>query len=126
MVLLGLRGHGGNWHDSAMATAELCNAMKPRYLAALTVTPVPGTLLYRAMTSGEYVLPDPFETLEEMKVLVENITQDNLRFVGVHASNYLPLNGTLQKDRQAMIETMEAVIETRDKGRLRPEHHRGL
>ncbi|MFH1155515.1 MAG: radical SAM protein [Pseudomonadota bacterium] len=126
MVLLGLHGRHGDWHSSAVATASLCNAMKPRYLAALTVTPVPGTALYQAMMAGDYSPPDPFETLEEMKVMVENITQDNLKFVGVHASNYLPLNGTLQRDRQAMLETMASVIRTRDASRLRPETMRGL
>ncbi|HOO72301.1 MAG TPA: radical SAM protein [Spirochaetota bacterium] len=125
MVLLGLAGRDGST-EHALATADITNKMKPRYLAALTVTPVPGTVLYRQIERGEFSLLDPFETLEEMKTIFENITIDNLKFVGVHASNYLPINGTLQRDKMAMVETVEKVLATRNKGLLRSEMMRGL
>ncbi len=126
MVLLGLAGRGEASRRHALATAAITNEMKPRYLAALTVTPVPGTVLYERVRRGEFTLPDPFETLEEMKTIFENITIDNLKFVGVHASNYLPVNGTLQRDRKRMIETIDAVLSSRDAAALRPESIRGL
>ena len=88
--------------------------MKPQYLAALTVTPVPGTVLYRQVQQGEFELMDPFETLEEMKQIFENITADNMKFVGTHASNYLPVTGTLQKDKQKMIKMVDDVLKNRD------------
>jgi len=126
MVLLGLAGRGPRSREHALATAEITNKMRPRYLAALTVTPVPGTVLYRQVQNGDFKLLDPFETLEEMKILFENITIDNLKFVGVHASNYLPVNGTLQKDREAMIAVVEKVLNERDTNMIRPESMRGL
>ncbi|HPB81301.1 MAG TPA: radical SAM protein [Spirochaetota bacterium] len=126
MVLLGLAGRGPRSREHALATAEITNKMRPRYLAALTVTPVPGTVLYRQIQNGDFKLLDPFETLEEMKILFENITIDNLKFVGVHASNYLPVNGTLQKDRDAMIAVVEKVLNERDASMIRPESMRGL
>ncbi len=126
MVLLGLAGRGGRSREHALATAKITNEMKPRYLAALTVTPVPGTVLHHRIQKGEFELPDPFETLEEMKVLLESLTLDNLKFVGVHASNYLPLNGTLQQDRGRMLDTLSAVLASRDRTALRPESLRGL
>ena len=126
MVLLGLAGRGPRSREHALATAEITNKMRPRYLAALTVTPVPGTVLYRQVQNGDFKLLDPFETLEEMKILFENITIDNLKFVGVHASNYLPVNGTLQKDRDAMIAVVEKVLNERDANMIRPESMRGL
>jgi hypothetical protein len=43
--------------------------MGPQYLATLTVTPVPGTALFRQVETGGVTLPDPFETLEEMRRL---------------------------------------------------------
>lgn len=126
MVLLGIAGKGERAREHAVATAEITNKMKPRYLAALTTTPVPGTVLYHKVQKGEFELPDPFDTLEEMKLMFENITMDNLKFVGVHASNYLPVSGTLQKDREKMIAAVNAVLETRDRGALRSEQMRGL
>jgi radical SAM superfamily enzyme YgiQ (UPF0313 family) len=126
MVLLGIAGKGERSREHAIATAEITNKMKPRYLAALTTTPVPGTVLYHKLQKGEFDLPDPFDTLEEMKLMFENITIDNLKFVGVHASNYLPVSGTLQKDKAKMLEAVNAVLESRDQTALRSEHMRGL
>ncbi len=126
MVLLGIAGKGERSAEHAIATADITNKMQPRYLAALTTTPVPGTVLYHRLQKGEFELPDPFDTLEEMKLMFENITMDNLKFVGVHASNYLPVSGTLQKDKAKMLDAVNAVLETRDRGALRSEQMRGL
>ena len=126
MVLLGLAGKGEASRRHALATAKICNEMKPQYLAALTVTPVPGTVLHKQVQAGDFELLDPFETLEEMKQIFENITIDNLKFVGTHASNYLPITGTLQKDKEKMIKTVDDVLKSRDERMLRPDHMRGL
>lgn len=126
MVLLGIAGRGERAREHAIATAEITNKMKPRYLAALTTTPVPGTVLYQKVKKGAFKLPDPFETLEEMRLIFEHITIDNLKFVGVHASNYLPVSGTLQKDKEKMLATVNAVLESRDASELRSEQMRGL
>jgi len=126
MVLLGLAGPGEASARHALATAKICNEMKPQYLAALTVTPVPGTVLHRQVQKGEFQLLDPFETLAEMKQIFENITIDNLKFVGTHASNYLPITGTLQKDKQKMIALVDQVLTGRDEKKLRPDYLRGL
>ena len=126
MVLLGLAGKGEASKRHALATANICNEMKPQYLAALTVTPVPGTVLYRQVQAGDFELLNPFETLEEMKQIFENITVDNMKFVGTHASNYMSITGTLQKDKQKMIAAVDDVLKNRDERMLRPDHLRGL
>ena len=126
MVLLGLAGKGEASRRHALATAKICNEMKPQYLAALTVTPMPGTVLYRQVQQGEFELLDPFETLEEMKQIFENITADNMKFVGTHASNYMSITGTLQKDKQKMIAAVDEVLKNRDESMLRPDYMRGL
>lgn len=126
MVLLGLAGKGKRSYEHAVATARITNEMEPQYLAALTVTPVPGTVLHRQVMEGTFEVMDAFETLEEMRILFEHITLDNLKFVGVHASNYLPINGTLQRDREKILATIDRVLETRDRGMLRDERLRGL
>jgi hypothetical protein len=61
-----------------------------------------------------------------MKNIFENITIDRLKFVGTHASNYLPITGTLQKDRDKMIALVDSVLAGRETNMLRPEHLRGL
>ena len=126
MVLLGLAGPGERSREHALATAKITNEMKPQYLAALTVTPVPNTVLHRKVLTGEFKILNAFETLEEMKWMFENITIDGLKFVGSHASNYLPISGTLQKDRQKMLDMVNKVLESQDKRYLRSENMRGL
>lgn len=126
MVLLGLAGKGPRSHEHALATAQITNEMKPQYLAALTVTPAPGTALYKQVQEGNFQVLDAFETLEEMKIIFENISIDNLRFVGSHASNYLPVQGTLQKDKAAMVQMVDKVLQSRDTRYLRNEKMRGL
>ena len=126
MVLLGLAGPGEPSREHALATAKITNEMKPHYLAALTVTPVPNTVLHRQVLAREFKILDAFETLEEMKWIFENITIDGLKFVGAHASNYLPVSGTLQKDRQKMLDVVNNVLESQDKRYLRSENMRGL
>lgn len=126
MVLLGLAGRGAASKRHALATAKICNEMKPQYLAALTVTPVPGTVLYRQVQQGDFELLDPFETLEEMKQIFENITADKIKFVGTHASNYMSITGTLQRDKEQMIKVVDDVLRSRDDRLLRPDYMRGL
>lgn len=126
MILLGIAGPGIRSAEHAVATAQICNEMKPQYLAALTVTPVPGTQLYRQVQNGEFQVLDSAETLAEMKILLENITIDKLKFVGTHASNYLPVTGELQKDKQKMLDLIDYALRTKDPRVLRSEKMRGL
>lgn len=126
MVLLGLAGKGPRSREHALATAQIINEMQPHYLAALTVTPVPNTVLHRQVERGELALLDPFETLEEMGAMLEAITVDPIKFVGAHVSNYLPISGTLQKDKKDMLDTIQHVLTSRDSNYLRNEKLRGL
>ncbi len=126
MVLLGLAGRGKRSEEHALATAKITNEMKPKYLAALTVTPVPGTVFYNRVQKGEIKILSPLETLNEMKIIFENITIDDLKFVGVHASNYLPINGTLQRDKEKMLGVINGILDSGDTKMLKPENMRGL
>lgn len=126
MVLLGIAGRGDASRRHAEATAEITNRMRPRYLAALTYTPVPNTALYHKVEKQEFELPGPLETIEEMKIMIENISIDNLKFIGAHASNYLPVSGDLQKDKDRMLAMVSGVLEKQDMSALRPENFRGL
>ncbi len=126
MVILGLAGRGHRSQEHALATAEICNEMKPHYLAALTLAPVPHTILYQRVMSGDFQVLDAFETLAEMKLVLKEITVDDLYFYSTHASNYLPMTGRFQKDKQMMLRTLDSVLESRDTRRLRPESLRGF
>lgn len=126
MVLLGLAGPGPRSREHALATADITNKMQPHYLAALTVTPVPGTALFRQVQRGEFQVLDPYATLEEMQWLLAALSVPGLKFVGTHASNYLPITGALPDDRARMLSTIEQALSTRDPRYIRSERQRGL
>ena len=111
MMMLGLAGSGDPSRQHALKTAKMINQMKPHYLAAMTTTPVEETPLFRKIQKGEFLPLNDVETLQEMKMLFENITIDGLNFVGTHVSNVYPISGTLQKDKQKMLNLADGVMD---------------
>lgn len=121
MVLLGLAGSGtGLAH--ARDTVELINRMKPRHLSLLTLVLEPGTKLYADWRQGKFVPCTPEEILQEVRYLVANLTVDPLHFTCDHASNYLPLKGTLGEERERFLAALDAALQ--GKRRIRPENSR--
>jgi len=125
IVLLGIGGVAGS-DRHAHETASLLTRIDPPFVGALTVTPVPGTPLWQAQQQGEWELPDPFRTLEELRILVDESQLTACRFASNHASNYLPMRAELSRDRPALLAAMDRVLAARDQGMLKPEWLRGL
>jgi radical SAM superfamily enzyme YgiQ (UPF0313 family) len=125
IVLLGI---GGTERSEAHAheTATLLTQMDPPYVGALTTTVVPGTALAAAEARGDFVLPDRFRLLEELRTLVDVAQLSSCRFSSNHASNYLPLRSTLPDDREQLLTILDRVLASRDERALRPEWMRGL
>ena len=125
MVLLGL---GGVRRSAAHAqrSAEVLGRMDPPFGAALTVTLQPGTPLYAEAAAGDFVLPDRFGLLSELRCLVAEAPLTACRFSSNHASNYLPIRATLPTDRAATLAALDQILASRDERHLRPEFLRGL
>lgn len=123
MVLLGLAGRGSGL-EHALATAEMVNRMKPRHLSLLSLVLEPGTRLYRDWQQGRFVPCTPGEVLQEVRCIVENVTVDPLHFTCDHASNYLPLKGTLSQEREHFLTAIDRALA--GELRLRPEISRGV
>ena len=125
MVLLGVAGRGGSQRHT-MNTASALNEMDPAFVGALTTTVVPNTPLFEQQARGEFTLPDRFGLLEELRQLVSELALSNCRFSANHASNYLPLRGTLPGDKEALLRILDRVLTSRDERYLKPEFLRGL
>jgi len=125
-VLLGLAGPGERSAEHAAATARICNEINPDFLAALTLMVVPGTVLHRRVQQGKFKLLDPFEILEEMRILIEGLEVDGCEFRSNHASNYLPIKGTLRRDKESILGLLDSILQKQDERFLRPEYMRGL
>ena len=125
IVLLGIGGVALS-EQHAVNTAKTLTRMDPPYVGALTTTIVPGTPLHDLAARGEFELPSKFRMLEELRTIVAESTFSNCRFSSNHASNYLPLRGTLPRDKPALVELLDEVIARGDERLLKPEALRGL
>lgn len=127
-IILGLAGQ--DWDRAerhARETANLINRISPQYLGALTLMLEPGTILFRQMQRGEFQLPTSFEILKELKVLIEHLNvQRACIFRSNHASNYLPIKGTLPNDKKEILKLINTILERKDERYLRPDFLRGL
>jgi radical SAM superfamily enzyme YgiQ (UPF0313 family) len=121
-----LLGAGGVERSQAHAegSARLITAMDPDYLAALTLTVVEGTPLAATMDRLGWELPDIYGLLGELRTMVGDSSPTQALFRTNHASNYLPLGGTLPKDRQRIVETIDLALAGAIP--LRPKELRGL
>ena len=75
---------------------------------------------------GEFTPMNPFEILDELRVLISNLKLSECIFRTNHASNYLPLKGTLNHDKSKLLEILDKALQTQDESQLRPLYLRGL
>ncbi len=124
-VLLGIGGIEGS-EKHAFETARILTEIDPEFAGALTVTPVPGTPLYEDVESDKFELISPFQSLQELRIMIENSNFSSCFFSSMHASNYLAIRGKLPTDKDQMLKQLEVVISRQDESMLRPEYLRGL
>ncbi|MEN6351714.1 MAG: radical SAM protein [Syntrophomonas sp.] len=125
-VLLGLAGKTSKAVDHAINTAKILNEINPDYIGALTLMIVPHTEMYKKVQKGEFELPGPFEILDEMRIMIENLDVQETEFRSNHASNYLPIKGRFPRDKAKILQMIEQIIATNDKKYLRPDYMRAL
>ena len=123
-IILGITGEGGDWREHILSTAQIINQMKPRHLSAMTFAPAKGTPLGDDVLAGRFKVYGPDHILEECRLLIEHLDVDPLHFTSDHASNYLPLKGSLPQDREKFLSLIDQALE--GKIRLRKTLNRGI
>jgi hypothetical protein len=85
-----------------------------------------GSDVARDADNGTFIPQTPEGILHEMKLLIENISDDvkSCVFRSNHASNYLPIKGRLSRDRDKILSVINKSIEHPEN--VRPEFMRGL
>ncbi len=121
-----LLGAGGmeRTKEHAVETARLITEMDPEYLSTLTLTVIPGTPLHRMQEKGRFEIPPIALLLRELRTMVAESRPTNSIFRTNHASNYLPIEGRLPRDREKIVGTIDSAL--RGEIPLRPEYSRGL
>ncbi len=110
--------------EHAVASAQLASRMDPRFVSLLTLTVIPGTPMAKQETRGKFELPPVGKLLGELRTFIAEAAPSDAIFRTNHASNYLPLSGRIPRDRDRLVEVLDAAIG--GKIPLSPEWLRGL
>lgn len=124
-VILGLGGRDRS-EEHATATARVISEIDPQFLAPLTLIIPDGSPIQKRVERRLFKPCDRFGVLRELRVLVQEVKVSRCVFRCNHASNYLPLRGTLPDDRERLLRVLDACLVTRDGSVLRPEWARSL
>ena len=124
-VILGLGGVKGSEKHVA-ETARILTEMDPDFAGALTLTLIPGTQLHNEMEQGRFELITPFQSLQELRTIVEKSSFTDCFFSSMHASNYFAIRGNMPEDKAKVLKQLDTIIARRDPALLRPEFMRGL
>lgn len=124
--VIAMLGIGGieRTQEHAEGTAQLVTAMDPEYFSALTTSMVPDTPLVTLHKKGFWELPSVTRMLQELRIIVDLARPTHALFRTNHASNHLAIGGTLPRDREAIVATIDAALS--GKIALRPDSMRGL
>ncbi|MDF1837439.1 MAG: radical SAM protein, partial [Planctomycetota bacterium] len=125
MILLGVGGRKGS-DKHARESARVIQAIAPRFLSTLVVTPVEGTPLWDQKLDGEVDELTPIELAQELRTFLANLDLKSTIFRSNHASNYLALKGTLGKDKDALVNVLDEVLANPRKAAFVPEWLRAL
>ena len=125
MILNGMGGkHFSEQH--AINSGRLMNAAQPDYLSTLVVSFPGGTSRYQTGFKGELEAFDHNGLFQEMYWLLDTLELEQTIFRSDHASNYLVLKGTLNRDKPRLLQTVRDALDKPGAVNLRPEWMRGL
>jgi len=125
MILLGA-GNRARSMEHARESARVVNAIQPRFVSTLVMTPVEGTPLWDEANRGEVDELSPVELARELREFVASLELDGTVFRSNHASNYLALGGNLPKDKPRIVAALDAVLAQPERAPFAPEWMRGL
>ncbi|WP_317855030.1 radical SAM protein [Chakrabartyella piscis] len=120
-----ISGLGGKkyWKEHAMETAKVITAIKPEYIGFLTLMIEEGTPMYEQQQRGELNLLTPHEVLDETELFIKTVDAEGTMFRSNHASNYTPLAGTLNFEKDKILAQIE---HSRQNSRFRSDIFRGI
>lgn len=120
-----ISGLGGTemWKEHAIDTAKAFSRMKPDYIGLLTLMFEGDVPLRRECEEGKFHLLTAPQVAKETLLMLEHIDSEGSVFRSNHASNYLTLKGTLNRDREVMCEQIRTALE---RGGYKKEYFRAL
>ena len=120
-----ISGLGGRklLEEHAVDSASLISEINPRYVGFLTLMLDETAPIMEKIRNGSMELLSPQEVLEEMRLFLKHVHSPGTIFRYNHASNYIALKGTLDRDIPRMLDLLDEVEKEQ---RFRPEGFRAL
>jgi len=125
MILLGAGGRALS-AEHARESARVVNAIQPRFVSTLVMTPVEGTPLWEEHARGDAETLSPLELAAELRAFVAGLELEGSVFRSNHASNHLALAGSLPRDKQRMLAALDEALRDPEHAPFEPEWMRGL
>jgi len=125
MILLGAGGRALS-PEHAEESARVVNAIQPRFVSTLVMTPVENTPLFEDAQLGKVDELSPLELARELRTFIAGLELNGSIFRSNHASNYLTVAGTLPKDKASMVAALDGVLSDPDDAPFKPKWMRGL
>lgn len=125
MILNGLGGQRYS-EQHAINSARLMNETQPEFLSTLVVSFPMGEERFQQGFGGEYQPLTQRQLFGEMEILLDTLQLERTVFRSDHASNYLILKGTLNRDKDQLLQQVRTAIHQPGVIPLREEWQRGL
>jgi radical SAM superfamily enzyme YgiQ (UPF0313 family) len=122
IFILGLGGQELS-EEHARETAKVLTGQDPDYAAALTLMLESGAPIIEEVESGRMTLITPDQAIKELRIIVKNFEATNCIFRSNHASNYVPIGGTLPGDKSQILKQLD---EAERISKFKPEYYRRL
>ena len=110
MTLITGLGGRADTRVHAIESARLVSAAKPEYLGLLTLSLGDKAPMKQDLLAGKFEMLSPLEGLQEQRLFLEHVDSEGTVLRSNHVSNHVSLRGTLNRDREAMIDLLERVI----------------
>ncbi|MBQ9227625.1 MAG: radical SAM protein [Eubacterium sp.] len=93
-------------HENALASAELCNEVKPALIYFMGLQVNAGTELERRIHAGEFRKANLGEYLTEELAFLQRLDLDNCTYYAAHMLNPIPLVGALPNDKERLLQEL--------------------
>ena len=125
MVLLGVGGVDRT-EEHPIETGKLLTESDPEYVGVLSLQLRPGAPIYKEWEEGKFKLPNKFQLIKELEVLVENTELTNGYLYSNHISNFLPIKAKFPEEKEKILNQIREVIQAQDERLLRPDYFRDV
>lgn len=119
-IILGLGGKELS-RQNAIDTGRLLSEFNPQVIIVVTLVLFKDAKIIEKIKTKEFTRLRPLETLEEEKLLLENLNMRNSIFNGTHKTNTLILKGRLPEQKNILMGKIDYALENRNSKDLNNE-----